>query len=74
MLTERGVSTYQIVLANPIKRQILLPGGTGYIGSHCAVELINAGYEPIILDNGFNSSKGTVGAQRRAAIAFHRIR
>lgn len=35
---------------------ILLAGGAGYIGSHVAVELINAGYEPIIADNFYNSS------------------
>lgn len=37
-------------------RQVLLTGGTGYIGSHTAVELINAGYEVIIVDNLSNSS------------------
>ena len=34
---------------------ILLTGGLGYIGSHTAVELILAGFEPIILDNLANS-------------------
>lgn len=36
--------------------KILVTGGTGYIGSHTVVELINAGYEPIIIDNLSNSS------------------
>ena len=36
---------------------ILLPGGAGYIGSHTAVELLNAGKEIIILDNFSNSKK-----------------
>ncbi|MBR2659683.1 UDP-glucose 4-epimerase GalE [Candidatus Saccharibacteria bacterium] len=35
--------------------RILVTGGTGYIGSHTVVELINAGYEVEILDNLFNS-------------------
>ena len=35
--------------------KILLTGGTGYIGSHTAVELIGRGYEVEILDNLFNS-------------------
>lgn len=35
--------------------KILATGGTGFIGSHTAVELINAGYEVDILDNLFNS-------------------
>jgi len=37
-------------------KQILVTGGTGYIGSHTAVELQNAGYEVIIVDNLSNSS------------------
>ena len=35
--------------------QILLTGGTGFIGSHTAVELIAAGYEVIIVDDLSNS-------------------
>ena len=38
---------------------ILLPGGAGYIGSHTAVELLNAGRDNIILDN-FSNSKPEV--------------
>ena len=37
-------------------KQILVTGGTGYIGSHTAVELQNAGYEVVIVDNLSNSS------------------
>src|SRR5664280_863291 len=36
-------------------KQILVTGGTGYIGSHTTVELQNAGYEVIIVDNLSNS-------------------
>lgn len=35
---------------------ILLTGGAGFIGAHTAVELVNAGHTPIILDNFSNSS------------------
>lgn len=35
--------------------KILLTGGTGYIGSHTAIELLKLGYEIEILDNLFNS-------------------
>ena len=35
--------------------KILLTGGTGYIGSHTAIELLKLGYEVEILDNLFNS-------------------
>lgn len=38
---------------------VLLPGGAGYIGSHTAVELLNAGKEIIIIDN-FSNSKPEV--------------
>ena len=34
---------------------ILLAGGAGYIGSHTAVELLNAGYEVVVADNYSNS-------------------
>ena len=36
---------------------ILITGGAGYIGSHTAVELLNSGYEIIVIDNFYNSSK-----------------
>lgn len=35
--------------------KVLATGGTGYIGSHTVIELINRGYEVEILDNLFNS-------------------
>lgn len=37
--------------------KILVTGGTGYIGSHTVVELINSGYEVVIADNLSNSNK-----------------
>jgi UDP-glucose 4-epimerase len=39
-----------------MKELILVTGGTGYIGSHAAVELINEGYEVVIVDNLSNST------------------
>ncbi len=35
--------------------KILVTGGTGYIGSHTCVELLNAGYEVVVFDNLYNS-------------------
>ncbi len=43
--------------------KVLVTGGTGYIGSHTCVELIEAGHTPIVLDNLYNSS----------AEALHRV-
>ena len=36
---------------------ILVTGGAGYIGSHTCVELQNAGYDVVVLDNLSNSSE-----------------
>ena len=36
--------------------KVLVTGGAGYIGSHTCVELIEAGYEPVVVDNLCNSS------------------
>ncbi len=41
---------------------VLLTGGAGYIGSHTAVELLNAGHDVVIADNYANSS--SIVAQR----------
>ena len=41
---------------------ILVTGGAGYIGSHTVIELVKAGYEPIIFDN-FSNAKPAVLAR-----------
>ncbi|MDR2475661.1 MAG: UDP-glucose 4-epimerase GalE [Bacteroidales bacterium] len=43
-----------------MKTKIVVTGGTGYIGSHTAVELQNAGYEVIIVDNLSNSNADVI--------------
>lgn len=43
-----------------MKQKILVTGGTGYIGSHTAVELIEDGYEVVIIDNLYNSEAGVI--------------
>lgn len=40
--------------------KVLLTGGAGYIGSHTAVEMLNAGYDVVIADNFDNSSPKVV--------------
>tara|TARA_Y100000768_G_scaffold333690_1_gene273870 strand:- start:4658 stop:5662 length:1005 start_codon:yes stop_codon:yes gene_type:complete len=39
---------------------ILITGGCGYLGSHCAVKLIKSGFEVVILDNLRNSDASTI--------------
>src|SRR3712207_2594743 len=64
---ERQVVVYQaFTLPTPLnpltpkhsgymKQTILVTGGTGFIGSHTTVELIEAGYNVVIVDNLSNS-------------------
>ena len=40
--------------------KVLVTGGAGYIGSHTVVELINAGYEPIIVDDLSNAKEDVI--------------
>ena len=40
--------------------KILVTGGAGYIGSHTVVELLEKGYEVVIIDNYYNSCKKAV--------------
>ena len=43
-----------------MNKKILVTGGTGYIGSHTVVELQQAGYEVVIIDNLSNSNEGVL--------------
>lgn len=47
------------------KSLILVTGGTGYIGSHTVVELQNAGYDVVIVDNLSNSNRDVVDGIER---------
>ncbi len=59
-----------------MKKKILVTGGAGYIGSHTVVELQNAGYEVVVIDNLSNSSESVLdGIARITGIrpAFERL-
>ena len=58
----------------PLK--ILVTGGAGYIGSHTCIELINAGYEVVVVDNLCNSSLESLKRVERLVdsnIPFHQV-
>ncbi|GAC1594142.1 MAG: UDP-glucose 4-epimerase GalE [Hymenobacter sp.] len=42
------------------RTKILVTGGAGYIGSHAVVELYQAGYQPVIIDNFSNSEEAAL--------------
>lgn len=44
--------------------KILVTGGAGFIGSHTCVELLNAGYEVVVVDNLYNSSEKSLDRVR----------
>ena len=59
-----------------MKETVLVTGGAGYIGSHTAVELIQAGFDVVIADNLSNSDRQAVEGVRRitgAEVPFEQI-
>ena len=52
-----------------MKNTILITGGTGFIGSHAVVELVQAGFNVVVLDNLCNSDVGVI--ERLATICGH---
>jgi UDP-glucose 4-epimerase len=58
------------------KRRILITGGAGYIGSHTCVELLNAGYDLLVIDNLINSKQEALRRVEKITdqtIAFRQI-
>ena len=59
-----------------MRSKILVTGGAGYIGSHAVVELQQAGYQPVIVDNFSNSRESVLEGLRDILghdVTCHRI-
>ena len=52
-------------------QKVIVTGGAGYIGSHVVFELVEAGYEPIIIDNFSNSEEAVL--ERLAKLCGRKI-
>lgn len=61
LVTIKIKRTHKKRVTDSIKmKKILVTGGAGYIGSHTCLELLNAGYEVVVLDNFCNSKKDAI--------------
>ena len=50
----------EIIIGRGVQMKVFVTGGAGYIGSHCAVELLNAGFDICIYDNFINSDESAL--------------
>ncbi len=48
-------------------KKVIVTGGAGFIGSHTAVELVQAGYSPIVVDNFSNSDRRIIARLKQIA-------
>ncbi|MGR3293428.1 MAG: UDP-glucose 4-epimerase GalE [Candidatus Scalindua sp.] len=56
--------------------KILVTGGAGYIGSHTCIELLQAGYEVVVVDNLINSKEESLKRVQEITgktLAFHKV-
>lgn len=56
--------------------KILVTGGAGYIGSHTCVELLNAGYNVVVVDNLYNASEKSLERVKQITgkdLTFYRV-
>lgn len=53
--------------------KVLVTGGGGYIGSHCVVELIEAGYQPVVVDNFSNAVRGKLPWLMNTSARHHKL-
>lgn len=59
------LKTFKLVDTRYENTMILVTGGTGYIGSHTCIALIEAGHEVIVVDNLTNSSIDSIARMER---------
>ena len=55
---------------------ILVTGGAGYIGSHTCLELLQAGYHVVVVDNLVNSKEESLQRVQKLAgkaLSFHQV-
>ena len=63
-------------MINGMKETVLVTGGAGFIGSHTAVELVEAGFDVVIVDNLSNAEMAAVESVRKitgADIPFEKV-
>ena len=57
-------------------KRVLVTGGTGYIGSHTTVELLQAGYEVVVVDDLSNSERSVLKGIKKITgvdVPFHKV-
>ena len=52
--------------------RVLVTGGSGYIGSHTCVQLLQSGHDVVILDNLCNSKRSQKSLTLKASRPVHR--
>ena len=58
LCSQNSVNITMAAAAPDEDKYVLITGGAGYIGTHCVVECIAAGYKVLVLDNFSNSCPG----------------
>lgn len=52
------INWHQFLFSDIMGKCVLVTGGAGFIGSHTVVEMLNKGFEAVIVDSLINSSLG----------------